>query len=494
MAITIVNGIPSNRFLPSANPINITVSSNNNGKCNFRYVCDVYIDNVNVFRFKLFPDPSTGWGFFQLADVISDYLKEYRTQASSAGILNAYDNQNKSIASVYCRFGEEYDNSSTCDGTLNIYPNLATSNTFFTYYGGLDYEEWPSFNHNTYVVDWSTSYSASTKSPKFMTKRPRGSATCGFADSYYLEWMAATPPNFNQTRLVIQKDDGQSTFFNSPSLTSFRRFRAACGPFNINKAMNSPWINSSTKWYDVWIEDSSKQLTEKFRIELQRPTHFRSRIGFIGSLGAPEYVTFYHRNRTSYSIDRKTYKKYLTSHKGAGVYSYNVGDESNTVWNVSATEQHLVSTFVDTSTSKWLYELWLSPSVWIETHPRMWNFRVFRESSSPTSRMLFWLPDGHDINPGDSFFSIPDNKSNYVDYINRFTAISVNGNVVDCGLTYNIYNLTNEACGWIVKDETAVRLPIVLNDSNVEVKQKEGKQIQYTLTYQASVSKTTLRS
>ena len=491
MAITFVNQIPAGRFLPSANPINITVNSNNTGKCNFRYVCDLWIDGVNSFRFKLFPDPQTGFGFFQLSDVISDYLREYWTQLQSAGMSAGTSNSEKSIVEVYCRFGEEYDNSSTCDGPLTLYPNLATSNTFRVYFGGLDYEVWPQFDHLTYIVDWATSYNG--KRPKFMTNRPRGSVTLSWGDSYYLDIMASSAPNPATSRVAITKDDSSTIYLNIPPLTSFRKFRVACGPFNINKALGTSYINSSTSWYEVWLEDSGKQLTERFRIDLTSPGKFRTRIGFIGHLGSPEYTTFYLRNKKAFTSDRKTYRKFLTSHKGGGNLTYDVGDESLKVWGVESNEIHSVSTFVDKETSSWLWELWLSTRVWVETKPRYWNFRVFREDNTPTSRVLFWLPDGHNIEAGDSFFCIPENKPENSDFIDRFTAVSVNGNVVDCGLTWNIFNLTDSACGWIVKDETPVRLPIVISDNVVEAKQKEGKQIQYGLNYQMSFQKTTLR-
>lgn len=492
MAITFINQIPTNKFLPSRNPINVTVDSNNNGKCNFRYVCDVYIDNANVFRFKLFPDPSTGYGFFQLSDVISDYLSEYLPVTNSTSIVVGTTNTFKSVVSCYLRFGEEYDNSTNCDGDIVVYPNLATSNTFYPFLGTLDYEEWPSYNQSYYVVDYSTPYVEGT-GPYFLTKRPRGSVKCSFGDSYYLDWISVAAPNNGQTRIRIETNTGVTYSVNAPSLSSVKRFRAAVGPFDINNSANTPIINGSQKWYDVWLEDSGNQLTEKFRIELEYPKSFRTRFGFVGSLGSIEYITFFHRNRTGYNIDRKDYKKYLTSNKGSGNWSYAVGDRQSTTYATNAKEAHNVTTFVDESTSQWLWEMWTSINVWKEDRPLQSSFRVFREDSTPTSRMLFWLPVGHGFKAGDSFFSIPENKTEYQDYVDRFTITSVNGNIVDCGLTYNIYNITESACGWIFRDETFRRIPIVISDQSVDVKQRLSRPIEYSLNYTNSVDKFTLR-
>lgn len=491
MAITIINQPTSNKFLPVRNPINITVSSNNNGKFNFRYICDVYIDGVNSFRFKLFPDPATGLGFFQLGDVISDYLSEYLPVNNSTSIVVGTSNTSKSIVGCYLRFGEEYDNTPLGTGTVIIYPNLATSNTFYPFLGVLEYEEWPSYNESKYVVDYSTSFSDGI-GPYFLTKRPRGSVKCSFGDSYYLDWISLNAPNSPQTLIKIETNTGVTYSTSAPSLSSVKRFRAAVGPFDINNSANTSLINAGHKWYDVWLEDSGKQLTEKFRIYLETPKSFRTRLGFIGSLGSVEYITFYHRDRETYDIRRKDYKRYLTSNK-SNSWTYQVGDRSATTYSASATSRHLVSTFVDEATSSWLWEMWLSPNVWKDIKPISSEFRVFREDSTSNSRMLFWLPDGHEFRPGDSFFCIPDNNPQYVDYVSRFTIISVNGNVVDCGLTFNIFGITEVACGWIFKDESSVRIPIVISDRTVEVKQKLGAPILYELNYSNSVDKIALK-
>lgn len=490
MAISFINQITTNKFLPVTNPVNITVNSNNNGKCNFRYICDIYLDGVNVYRFKLFPDPSTGYGFFQLSDVLQDYLSEYLTTTSVAGFSAGTSNQNKSVASVYCKFGEEYDSTLTCDGDINTYLNLNTSNTFYIYNGVLDYEVWPSYVGTEYLFNsFSTQH-------KFLTNIPRGTAECTYADNYYLDFLTLNSIS-STTKLSISSVnlDGStnSATFSSTTL-NFKRIRVNCGPFAINKSLGTPFINAGTKYYDVKVLIGGTQSGETFRINITKPKTYRTRIGFINSLASIDYITFYHRNREKYDINRKTYKRFLTSNKGSGQWSYEVGDRQLTQYSSNARSSHNVSTFVLEKTSLWLNELWLSNVVFVETNPQMIPFRVFREDATPTSRMLFYLQDDHGYSIGDSFYCYPDNNPDYVDYIAKFTIIGVYDNVVDCGLTYNVYSITEHACGWIVKDESAVRIPIVLTDNSTELKQKMGRPIEYQLNYQNSVDKFTLRS
>jgi hypothetical protein len=122
------------------------------------------------------------------------------------------------------------------------------------------------------------------------------------------------------------------------------------------------------------------------------------------------------------------------------------------------------------------------------------EFSVYREDNSPTSRMLFILPEGHGLKAGDGITCHPCYRpGKNDDYYNNFTITSVNDRVVDCGITYNIYNLTEFADGWIYKREDWKRLPITITDNNIEVKEKLTKPIEYSLNYMSAYSKTTLR-
>ena len=495
MAITIVSNIASGSFLPVANPINITVNSNNTGKCNFRYVCDVLIDNVNVFRFKLFPEPNTGRAFFQLADVINDYLKQNLGLSGISGIYSASTAQAKTVARVRLQFGEEYDNSSDCSQPVQVFPNLAQSNEFFAFYAGFDYEEWPTFTQNEWVGNLTSGDSA-----KFLTKVPRGSVEASIADSYYLDFLSNSNLTGNtRLRIIVWKTTSQLPVVLSiaPQSTSGRRWRVACGPSQINKWANNTIIDAFTTHYTVQVVQDLTPIitpiTEQFEIRIAKPTERRKRIGFVGSLGGLEYVTFFHRDRTQFTIDRKNYKQYLTSRKGNN-WTYNVGDRQSTTYAVSAKEDHVVSTFVSRKTSEYLYELWLSTDVWIDDRPRTMPYRVFKEivlTASPFNRMLFYLPEDHGFKVGDSFFAI---SSDNADFNARFTIQSVEGRIVDVGAFDNVFNLSDSACGFLVKDEAVRIIPILPLDNEVEVKQKLDRPIEYTLTYSKSVDKITLRS
>jgi hypothetical protein len=498
MAITIQNQITAGALLPSNNDINITVNSDNNGYCSFRYICDLYVNDIKVFTWKLFPDPSTGWGFFQLANVIDDYLTHLTPQNNVANIYVGSTSTNLGACKVYCKFGEEYDTSSGCDGTVNQYYDLATSNVIWAYYGALQYEDYPRYLSASGWEDYKVNLTSGvTDETLFLTNIIRGSVDVSWPDSYYLDFLSLTAPNTSTNRLTIDiyYKGGTSSQINitPATMTPSIRWRVSVGPNDINRSQNSPVINSNVSHYDVYLTNSGTRLTEKFRFNVKAPNAFRTRVGFINTLGSIDYHTFFWRNREAIQIERSNYKKFLTTRSGSQ-QKYEVGDREASTWNTRAKAFNRVSTFVSEDQSKWMWELWTTTDAWVDIKPTTLKFRAFREDSTPTSRMLFWLDSTEDLAVGDYLFSIPDNNALYEDYLARFQITEiVNGNVIDCGLTFNIYNITEEACGWFVKVENLVRVPILIEDTNVEVKQKLDKPIEYILTYSKSSNKKTLR-
>lgn len=482
MAITIISNLTQNYFYPSANPVNITVDSNNSGKCNFRYICDVYINGTKVFTDKLFPDPLTGYGFFQLGRVLQDYIKTYISKTSYSYIINeaATTNAPTSAFTFYFRIGEEYDNSTGCDGTINRYLNLATTNSAYLFESAIDYEDFPSFNSADYKVG---TQSASTK---FLTNSQR-TIDVTYNDPYSLDFI--TPQNVNSTYKVririYLKDSTSVTYDYSQNIGSKKRFRIACGPIDINRIAGSPLIAPQVSYYTVQLIYSTVAVSEIFTFKVKEPKTYRTRLGFVGLKGGIENFTFYHRNRTSYDIERKTYSKSLQSNY-SGTLRYEVGDRGDSVYAVKATEKHNVATYCDVDTSKWLYEMWLSPEVFTYKRPDLLTFRAYQDGLY----VKFWVED-NDFVVGDTIFGFSDNE----DLVDSFTITSVSGNIVDCNLLYSVYgaNLGICDCGYLQKDEAWSILPVVISDNQIEVKQKAGRPIEYNLTYQTAYQKTTLR-
>jgi hypothetical protein len=486
MSITIIKDFTSNRFYPSANPINCTVNSNNNGKCNMRYICDVYIAGVKIYTNKLFPDPNTGYAFFQISRILQDYIKTLIPTSPLAIFLDANMAAPGSNLKVYCKFGEEYDSSTYCDGIIRQYTNLKTSNTFYVFQGAIDYENFLTFDYTEYKVNEALSLGV-----KFLTNSPR-SVDISYDDSYFLDFITLDDMDSNYDILVTVTDvyNVQSTYtYASTSLGNTRnRYRIAVGPYDLNRVADFPRISQFVKSYTIQMRHSGTSFSETFTFNVKKPQEFRTRFAFVGLLGGIEHFTFYHRNKKSYTIDKQNYSKTLQSNKSSN-WTYAVGDRGDTTYKVSAKETHAVATFCSRDMSEWLYEMWLSPTQWTYQREQLRTFKVFREDNTPTSRMLFWVKDTSNLRTGDELFCFPDTSGS--DYNNKFTITSISGHIIDCGLTFNVYN--SITCGWIQKIDDWNTLPIIISDSVIEVKQKMGKPIEYSLNYAMAYQKNTLR-
>lgn len=497
MPVNIVSNLTSGKFYPANNHINLTVTSANNGNCNFRYVCDIYINGTKITPpLKLFPDPTTGYGFFELSRVIQDYIDNsipstpYSTTFASLAVTNPGP-----ILTVYCKLGEEYDSSSECDGTVVQYLNQSQSNTIYVFNGAIDYENYPTWNYTDYLVG-----TVSNTKTKFLTNSPR-EVELTYNDSFFLDFLSLATVNSNWYYRVTTYDElgGILSIFsqNCGSIAQSKRYRIAVGPYDINKVAGLPMIDSYVFKYDINLRYGSTIVSETFTFKVKEPNELSTRFAFFGLLGSIEHMTFYHRNKKSFDIERKNYEKGMMSNSG-GAWGYSVGARGTSAYKISATEQHLVSTYCNQDYSNWLYEMWLSPDVWTYKRPEMISFRVYKDNNpavdSITDKMLFYMEDGHGLVVGDQIMCFPDRDNPLsLDYSNLFTITSVTGNVIDCGLTLGVYNLVTETCGWCYKFSNWNRLPIAISDNSVEVKQKTSKPVEYTLKYQAAYSKTTLR-
>lgn len=490
--ITIVKNLTLGKFYPSANGINTTISSNNSGRCNFRYIADLYINNIKVFSEKLFPDPKTGWGFFQLNRVIEDYIKTYEVDPNSKSIdLGASLVAPSAALSVFVKFGEEYDLSLDCSGTVIQYTNLATSNIFYVYQSAFDYEDYPTYDDSKFIVEAT----GVTSSISFLTNVPSREADVTFNDPYYLDFISNDIVNGSwKVNLELTTINGVlSTYIPVSFLSKVRRYRLSVGPYNINRIFEYPLINLGTISYKVWLTWNDIKKTEVFTFRVKSPGEFGTRFGFTGLLGAPESFTFYHRKRKSYNIERANTQRIL-GRNISGDWKYNVGDRTETTYKVLANEVLSVSTFCDKSNSEWLYEMWLSPNVWEYKKPELDSITIWTAPNPVLSTpVLLLVNDVSKYSPGDFIMVIPEGIVGYSSFIGRYEILDIIGSGLDIGATWGSFSPPKNMCGFIYKDEEFQKLPITISDNTIEVKQRLGRPIEYGLNFRRAYQKTTLR-
>ena len=493
MAITILSNFTSGGYYPSANPINITVTSDNSGNCNFRYINDIYINNVKVMSQKLFPDPTTGYAFFQISRIVQDYVQTQISKTpQSSYFVAAGDiiNTPAGLLNVTCKFGEEYDSSVDCDGVVNQYLDLATSNSIYVFESAIDYEDFPTFDYTNYT------FALTAKTASFLTNAPREQDVT-YNDSYYLDFISTSA--LSNTRVIgLETYDYNNQLINSyllaaTSLVDVKRYRVAVGPYDLNKIYNDNIINQSVKYYTLSIGKYQSltytRLTEYFTFYVKPPKTYETRIGFVGLKGGIEHFTFFNRNIGRYEIDKKTYEKTLQRNY-SNQWKYQVGDRGTTVYSIKAKESRFVSSFCSKENSEWLTEMWLSPQVWTYIRPELLPFTMTLSGT----KILLWIKD-HGLSVGNQIFIFPDvtNSANAALQLLVSVTAVVNENLIDCGLTTGTYPNVNDACGWIQKKEDWQMMPITISDNVVDIRQRAGRPVEYALNYTMANNKTTLR-
>ena len=157
MAITIVDS--PQLYMPAYNNIVWTVSSTNKTKCNFRFICDIYINGVYKQRLKLFPAGTNGYASFKVNRVIEDFVSH-----DLQNNLFGFGFNTNSACGYTLHFGEEYDNSAGCDVGTTVYPDLTTGTASYAFNCAIQYKDLPSWVY--------TDYTAYTTSKKMLTKQP----------------------------------------------------------------------------------------------------------------------------------------------------------------------------------------------------------------------------------------------------------------------------------------------------------------------------------
>jgi hypothetical protein len=267
------------------------------------------------------------------------------------------------------------------------------------------------------------------------------------------------------------------------------------GPLDINRILGVSIVDDSVKSYTiqlVWVRDLTPStplvlntLSEIFTFKVVRPQTFSTRLGFIGRLGSMESFTFFHRNTKSFNITRSSYNKLLQTNY-SGSLTYQVGDRSASTYNIQAVENHKVATYCSRDMSEFLYEMWLSGDVWVYDLPEIICFHTYTDNINQL--FLVANSDDHGLKSGDVIFVLLENDPSSATYTQmvKKTIISVDGRIIDVGL-----NGTTTYSGWIYKDISWRRLPIIISDNNIEVKQKLTKPIEYSLSYSAAYNKYT---
>ena len=353
MSITITNNL--SKINTAYNPIYIRPASTNTANYGFKFVFDLYVSGVFVNRVKLLPRPLSTNTLYSPARVLETYVTyDLTNQIITSGLTT------NSFKQYEVKIGEEYGSALT--GTT-VYSGLTTVSGY-TFNGVLQYDEIPTWDYLDYIAASGGTSSFLTNSPASKLIKVTERETMAIIFSGITAAVLDAFITVTAYKLAGGVTTQQESIYSTVSgLTG--PLIIGTGPWNVNQWLLTDIDPAIHYKYTVNIgftDVSTDYIVSEIKtyiLDSQCGKYDSTRFMFLNSLGQFDYFTAKLFNKKSIDINRTTYKKNLA-------YNYVVGDRGTTVINVKASESHTVtSDWIDTDTSQWLTELFLSPEVYI---------------------------------------------------------------------------------------------------------------------------------
>jgi hypothetical protein len=194
-----------------------------------------------------------------------------------------------------------------------------------------------------------------------------------------------------------------------------------------------------------------------------------------------------HRLTSGLRIQRGVYQKNLLRNTGSG-WSYAVGNRGAEQWQSMTVQSDFVSSFVKRDEALWTSEIFFSPLVSIYKRPELLEAKCVATGSG-FGTFLYkkpeWAENSLNTFASGAVFFFDQNGSNS----GRYTIISEPvQNQVQVSGTFSVGD-----CGYIQKDVSYQKLPIIITTNEVPIPQKLNGPQQIAFEFTRSYLKTTLR-
>lgn len=328
--------------------------SNNSGQTDFKYVFDVFVDNVQLVRTKVYPEPSNGRGYFDAMPIVKNeitygWFAPKSAINSEASWLTQSDTLNEKIYQL--RVGEDYS------GTT--YLNLASGNITAYNYSA------PLFKRRQINIG--------QKSNNWLTNRPlRIKAKTNdkiliplFGST--LNYINVVPYNASNVAL-----SGFAYFTNSPKKYS----QIDIGVEAINKVSFTNYsfnaITSQVAYYLVNMQNTGITISSSIiRVDIDcNPMYTPINLYFINAYGMFDTARFDLAARLTMDVERKTFQQrdYTLNNTTVDYYdANNVYNESKINYGSKSNHSYKLTMNYPTDAEYiWLAELIVSPQIYAE--------------------------------------------------------------------------------------------------------------------------------
>jgi hypothetical protein len=361
MAITI-NSTPAT-YPTMHEDLWFVASSTNVGTTNFKFVYDVFINNAQVSRNKIYPSPSAegSYGVFNASPMVRAYVTNYFEPSGSSVLVASND---KIKVDYQVKIGEDLN------GTVTA--NLASgSYSAYNYYSPL-FGDIFTENGNVPLVlsNYYDNLLIENYTDDWLSDRDNSDITIEYGDQFFITFLKITGGSY---KLWVQPTNADGTL--GTAVSGALTFSGEFNLFNfqaaaINTFYGSTIITENTYGYNVYISlGAATTRVLRFR-QICNPKYRQYNLHFLNRLGGYDTMAFRLVNRRRSEFTRTSYRRnpyQLSNGEMTNIDTYNKYNE--TTYNFAI--QHydfynLTSDWVDDQDYAWLAQLVASSIVYME--------------------------------------------------------------------------------------------------------------------------------
>ncbi len=388
-------------IMPVYNPIVFTVDSTNKTQCQFNYICDVYVNGSYITRLKRLPSGLNGYADFEVNRVLEDYIS-YDLKHNLLG-TTLFGLSTNSIINYSLHFGEEYDNSVTCDVGTTVTANMTNTTGFSAINAALQYREWLDWDYTDYIPSIGN---------EFLTNTPDNVLINYGAQMVHNVITATGYASGLQVKTYSDTGSQLGTYSYSIGVgltSSLKILSVGVGPANLNGTIlatgSQPVITANVGHYTIQLVNVGGSTVSELRtikIDKRFSKHGYNRFWFLNRLGGFDSYTYTLSDVKKLSIDRNEYTRIYGAYQASpATWTYQAGNRGKTTLNVTGQQSNTyTSNWLTETESIWMGELFTSPEVYMISANKELCFTHITYYDITECETMECLPDYYIAIPG----------------------------------------------------------------------------------------------
>lgn len=333
-------------------------SSTNVGLTSFKFIYDIYINNAQVSRTKIYPAPSLegSYGIYNSSPVVRAYVTNYFEPSGSSILVSS---NNKIKVDYTIKIGEEYNTSGGAISNYNLASGVLSA---YNYYPPL-FADILFVNNNTPLVlsNYYDNLLLENYTDDWLTERNTDNIVLEYGDNFYATYLKITAGTYSAYVDVIN-DSGSVTHTASASITlsgQMNLFNLQAG--HINTWAGSTIIDENTYGYNVYLKLGVAESRKLKFVQKCYPKYKQYNLHFLNRLGGWDTMKFALVNKRSSKFNRASYRRndwQLSGNQMSNSDAYNKYNETTLNYAIQHTDKYkLISDWVSQQDYEWLAQL-----------------------------------------------------------------------------------------------------------------------------------------